>query len=79
MEPKNLKQGEIVQLNADTKNPAFAFCLMIVTEPKPWGAQGFVQSLGTREAMGGQAYYRAPWDEMSPTGGFAPWIDPDNL
>lgn len=32
---------------------------MLVTEPKSWGAQGFVQVPGK-----GQAYYRAKWEEM---------------
>lgn len=69
-----LLEGEIVQLNPQTcKNPMFGGCLMVVTEPKPWGAQGYVQALGEDGKIGGQAYYRASWEEMEFTGGSAPW------
>lgn len=59
-----LEPGMIVQLSPECRNPAFAGCFMQITEPKGWGAQGFVQALGTREAPGGRAYYRARWEEM---------------
>jgi hypothetical protein len=61
-----LKFGELVQLNPDTvRIKAFAGCFMVVTEPKAFGAEGFVQVLGAdRYTPGGQAYYRAHWDEM---------------
>lgn len=73
MEKMNLAQNDIVQLNPETvKNKAFGGCFMIVTEPKEWGAQGYVQALGTREEIGGQAYYRASWDEMELVG-IAEW------
>ena len=75
MNPSELKVGEIVQLvPGATLNEAFSGCLMVVTEPKGWGAQGYVQALGeARDAPGGQACYRATWEEMEPTGGMAPW------
>ena len=74
MEKQELKEGQIVQLNPDTVgNPMFAACLMIVTEPKPWGAQGYVQSLGEAGMPGGQAYYRAKWEEMEVVG-HAEWV-----
>jgi hypothetical protein len=70
-----LQIGQIMQLNPDTvRNRMFAGCLMTVTEPKSWGAQGYVQSLGEDEHAGGQAYYRATWEEMEPTGGIAEWV-----
>lgn len=70
-----MRPGDIVQLSPETcGNKAFGGCMMVVAEPKPWGAQGFVQALGEdRETMGGQAYYRARWDEMEPTGGVTVW------
>lgn len=68
-----IKPGDIVQLTPDVRNRAFTGCLMVVTEPKPFGAQGYVQALGAADAPGGQAYYRANWSEMAPTGGRAPW------
>ena len=71
-----LQAGAIVQLDPTcTKNVAFGACLMTVTEIKSWGVQGFVQALGdSRDEMGGQAYYRARWEEIEHTGGQAVWI-----
>jgi hypothetical protein len=68
--------GDVVQLDpATTENPAFRGCLMVVTEIKPWGVQGYVQALGdTRDAPGGQAYYRAQWGTFEETGGRAVWM-----
>jgi hypothetical protein len=75
MNKQELKVGEIVQLNPDTcRNPMFGACYMTVTEPKSWGAQGYVQALGEDEKVGGQAYYRANWEEMEPTGGVAAFV-----
>lgn len=68
-----LSRGHVVQLGPDTKNPMFAFCMMVVTEPKPWGAQGYVQALGENGQPGGQAYYRASWEEME-LAGEATWM-----
>lgn len=59
-----LQLHDVVQLNERTANPAFRFAFMMVTEPKPWGAQGFVQTLGDRTGPGGGAYYRAKFEEM---------------
>ena len=71
----SLRAGEIVQLNPETcGNPMFAGCFMTVTEPKSWGAQGYVQALGEDGKPGGQAYYRAKWEEINLTGGFAPYV-----
>lgn len=73
MKPTELKEGQLVQLNPDTvKNKMFTACIMVVTEPKSWGAQGYVQALGKNGEPGGQAYYRAIWDEMELVG-YAAW------
>ena len=70
----HLESGDLVQLNpATVGNQAFAACIMVVTEPRPWGAQGYVQALGTRDGPGGLAYYRAKWEEMEPVGR-AEWV-----
>lgn len=75
MEKRELKIGEIVQLSPETcKNPMFRACLMVISEPKAFGAQGYVQALGEHQGPGGQAYYRAGWEEMEQTGGHAPWL-----
>jgi len=73
MKKGQIEKGAVVQLNPETvKNKAFARCFMIVTEPKSFGTQGYVQALGTREEMGGQAYYRVTFEEMESIG-FTHW------
>lgn len=70
----DLKKGSVVILIPEaTRNPMFSGCMMTVTEPKPWGAQGYVQALGENGEMGGQAYYRARWEEMELVG-ITAWI-----
>jgi len=70
----NVQEGDIVILRPDmTRNKMFAGCLMVVTEPKSWGAQGYVQALGINGEPGGQAYYRANWNEMEHSGGKSLW------
>lgn len=74
MKPQTMQPGQLVQLNPDTvKNKMFTACIMVVTESKSWGAQGYVQALGDNGNPGGQAYYRATWEEMEPVGE-AEWI-----
>lgn len=74
MQARELRAGHLVQLNPETVgNPMFAGCIMVVTEPKAWGAQGYVQALGENGQAGGQAYYRAKWEEMELVG-FAEWV-----
>lgn len=70
----DLIAGMLVQLNPETtRDPMFAGCIMTVTEPKSWGAQGYVQALGEDGKPGGQAHYRAKWDEMAFVG-VAEWV-----
>lgn len=73
MKPRELEIGDVVQLGPNVANPMFAYCMMVVTEPKKWGAQGFVQSLGNDGKPGGKAYYRVEFEEMEFIGR-AEWI-----
>lgn len=63
-----LSPGDVVQLSPNCRNPMFACCMMTITEPKDFGAQGYVQALGENSQPGGQAFYRARWDEMEYVG-----------
>lgn len=75
MDKQVLQVGEIVQLSPETcRNRMLAGCMMTVTEPKSFGAQGYVQVCGSGGEPGGQAYYRANWEEMEPTGGQSPFV-----
>lgn len=74
MKQQALNAGQLVQLNPErVRNPVFASCIMVVTEPKAFGAQGYVQAPGADGQPGGQAYYRAKWEEMEPVG-MAEWV-----
>lgn len=74
MKPALLTPGDLVQLNPDTVgNKMFTACIMVVTEPKPFGAQGYVTALGRDGLPGGQAYYRATWAEIELVG-HAEWV-----
>lgn len=71
-----LKAGMVVQLAPTVGNPMFACCMMTISEPKAFGAQGYVQALGQKGEPGGQAYYRAKWEEMEFVGQ-AVWVTGD--
>lgn len=75
MTPRELEPGDVVQINPDTVgNKAFAACMLVVTEPKSFGCQGYVQVLGeTQDKPGGLAYMRLRWDEMEFIGR-AQWV-----
>ena len=71
---EHIKPGMVVILVPDVvRNKMFNGCLMTITEVKDWGCQGYVQALGSKGEMGGQAYYRANWDEMEFIG-FNGWV-----
>lgn len=63
-EQRKYELGDVVQLNERTGNPMLRYCFMTVTEPKSFGAQGFVQCTGENMEPGGRAYYRAKFEEM---------------
>jgi hypothetical protein len=72
---KKLEIGDVVQIDPEFHlDGFFAGCFMVVTELKPWGAQGAIcVPNGPRGSMPGQAYCRATWDEMEYVGK-AVWI-----
>lgn len=63
MEKRDLSPGDVVQIDP-ASGGFFGGCFMLVTEPKPFGAQGFVSVPGARGEPPGSAYYRAKWEEM---------------
>ena len=44
---REYQSGDVVQLNEKTGNAMLKYCFMTVTEPKSFGAMGFVQCTGT--------------------------------
>lgn len=71
---RDVQPGDVVQITPEWEvNKAFAACLVVVSEVKSWGIQGYVQALGTREEMGGQAYIRVKWEDLELVGA-AYWV-----
>ena len=65
MQNKTLEHGDVIQIDPE-HDSRFGGCLMMVTEPKPWGAQGFV---AIPDADGPQnAYYRCNFADMEYVG-----------
>lgn len=60
-------EGLIVQVNPEVET--FGGCMVVVTEVKTWGIQGYVQSAG----VPGQQYVRLKTGEFESTGGKAVW------
>jgi hypothetical protein len=60
--------GDIVQV--DPSKAVFGGCMVVVTEVKNWGIQGYVQSAGVE----GQQYIRLPYEEIEQTNGKAIWM-----
>lgn len=61
-EPFLVAVGDIVQADPETSH--WGPCLVVVSEVKSWGIQGF-----TAMPRAGNAYIRLAWHEMKPTGG----------
>lgn len=62
----DLEVGMVVQIDPESSG-TFGGCFMVVTEPKLWGAQGYVLVPGV-EGQGGQAFYRCKHEDMSVIG-----------
>lgn len=68
MNNDEIKVGDIVQVNPDKE--MFGACMVVVSELKSFGIQGYVQSAG----VNGQQYIRLKFDEFESTGGKAVWV-----
>jgi len=69
MLPITLKIGDVVQISPDY-DPMFGGCFMQVTEPKSWGAQGFVTAPAKEQPS---YFYRCKFENMELIGE-AVWI-----
>lgn len=71
MESKELKIGDILQINPE-KNDKFAGFFVVVTEPKNWGAQGYLLHHDFFEACRikdtGKAYVRVRFEDVELVG-----------
>jgi hypothetical protein len=73
-----IRVGDVVQIDPVTmvEGGFFAGCLMIVTEVKSWGVQGYIAVPAARGAPPGEAYYRATWEQVVRIGRAA-WVADD--
>lgn len=62
------EKGTIVQIDPTHENKMFAGCLMIVTEVKSWGLQGYISCPESKDKMPGVAYFRCKKEECEPVG-----------
>lgn len=65
---EGLEKGDVVQIDP-AHDERFGGCFMVVTEPKSFGAQGYVSAPGEK----GLAYYRCNWEAMHKIGR-AEWV-----
>jgi hypothetical protein len=63
-----IEVGDIVQV--DPNFETFGACMVVVTEIKDWGIQGYVQSAD----VSGQQYIRLKTEQFEATGGKAIWV-----
>ena len=63
-----IEENQIVQ--AAPHIETFGGCMVVVTEVKSWGIQGYVQSAG----VPGQQYVRLKTGDFEATGGRAVWV-----
>lgn len=77
MKKRELVKGDIVQLCPDY-GKGFGGLLLIVTEPKEFGCQGYVLDYWSDEAITykGKAYLRPSWDKIEYVGRLH-WIQED--
>lgn len=63
-----IEVNDVVQV--DPRVDVFGGCMVVVTEVKSWGVQGYVQSAGVL----GQQYIRLKFADVEATGGQAKWV-----
>lgn len=62
----DLKVGDVVQIapHGPGVRPGWWGCLMVVTEPKSWGAQGYVLHTTDLSTQPARAFVRVPHEAM---------------
>lgn len=70
MQARELQPGEIVQIDPNyPADPAFAGCLLVVTDSKSWGVVGYIAAV----EPGAIIFYRVGYAHIAPTGGRVHW------
>lgn len=68
MEKRELVEGDVLQIHPDHER--FGGFLLVCTEPKPWGCQGYLMSAYDFKAVKfkGIAYLRVKFEDMEYVG-----------
>lgn len=76
MEKRDLEEGDLLQLNPEYEK--FGGMLLVVTEPKSWGCQGYLLSSRDFDAVKykGRAYLRVKFEDMEYVGRLT-WFEYD--
>lgn len=72
----DIQPGDIVQIDPESDS-CFGGCLVIVTEVKSWGIQGFARVPGEGD-NGGNSYIRKKWEEFEYCGK-AQWLQKNEI
>lgn len=77
MKKRDLEIGDVVQLKPDYGN-GFGGMLVVVTEPKEFGCQGYLMAYHSVNAVTwkGKAYLRPSWADMEYVGKLH-WLEAD--
>jgi len=78
METRTLEIGDVLQINPT--HSEFGGMLLVVTEPKDWGAQGYLMSYYDFYAVryNNKAFLRVKFEDMEYVGGLQ-WMPNDVL
>lgn len=79
MKQRELKEGDILQINTEIEHPFGGFFL-VVTEPYKWGAQGYLLHSRDFEAVkfNGRAFLRVRNEDVEWVG-VAKWLEFDKI
>jgi hypothetical protein len=67
VEPRTLQKGEVVQISPEYPDPCFGGCFLVVTEPKSFGAMGYISGVGqTKDEPGGIYWLRVKYEWIEP-------------
>ena len=72
-----IEEGDVVQIDPESDGK-FAACLMVVTEVKGWGLQGYVTVPGSVVGGSGRAFYRVKHDNYVKIGP-AKWLRAEDI
>lgn len=69
MKAGDVGEGDVVQISPNYDNPRFHGAFAVVTQPHPWGIEGYVNPPPDGSVLyDGIAFVRVKWDHMEYVG-----------